>query len=59
MPRPHRSSDPANTVSSVKRLMGRTRAQVADADKLPYTVVDDSPAWPCVETAVGARHPWR
>ncbi|WP_276835228.1 Hsp70 family protein [Chryseobacterium cucumeris] len=34
--------DPANTVSSVKRLMGRTRAQVQDADKLSYKVADEN-----------------
>ena len=32
--------DPANTVVSVKRLMGRRRDQVVDVDQLPYTVVD-------------------
>ncbi|MDO9252495.1 MAG: Fe-S protein assembly chaperone HscA [Hydrogenophaga sp.] len=49
-------SDPANTVSSVKRLMGRTRAQVADADKLPYTVVDDN-GMAVVETVAGRKTP--
>jgi molecular chaperone HscA len=49
-------SDPANTVSSVKRLMGRTRAQVADADKLPYTVVDQS-GMAVVETIAGRKTP--
>ena len=32
--------DPANTISSVKRLMGRRFADVHDAARLPYTVVD-------------------
>jgi molecular chaperone HscA len=49
-------SDPANTVSSVKRLMGRTRAQVADTDKLPYTVVDDN-GMAVVETVAGRKTP--
>lgn len=34
------STDAANTIASVKRLMGRKRADVHDVDNLPYTVVD-------------------
>jgi len=37
------TQDPANTISSVKRLMGRTRADLAASGvlgRLPYTVVD-------------------
>ena len=49
-------SDPANTVSSVKRLMGRTRAQVVDVDKLPYTVVDDN-GMAVVDTVAGRKTP--
>jgi molecular chaperone HscA len=49
-------SDPANTVSSVKRLMGRSRAQVADVDKLPYTVVDEN-GMAVVETIAGRKTP--
>jgi molecular chaperone HscA len=48
--------DPANTVSSVKRLMGRTRAQVADANKLPYNVVDEN-GMAMVETIAGRKTP--
>jgi molecular chaperone HscA len=48
--------DPANTVSSVKRLMGRTRAQVVGADKLPYTVVDQN-GMAVVETVAGHKTP--
>ena len=48
--------DPANTVSSVKRLLGRTRAQVADADKLPYRVLDDG-GMAVVETVAGRKTP--
>ena len=49
-------ADPANTISSVKRLMGRTRAQVVDADKLPYTVVDDQ-GMAVVQTTAGRKTP--
>ena len=48
--------DPANTVSSVKRLMGRTRSQVVDADKLPYSVVDDN-GMAVVDTVAGLKTP--
>ncbi|QIM52287.1 Fe-S protein assembly chaperone HscA [Hydrogenophaga crocea] len=48
--------DPANTVSSVKRLMGRRREQVADVDKLPYTVADDN-GMAVVETVAGRKTP--
>lgn len=48
--------DPANTVSSVKRLMGRTRAQVVDADKLSYNVVEDK-GMAVVETIAGRKTP--
>lgn len=48
--------DPANTVSSVKRLMGRRREQVADVDKLSYTVVDDN-GMAVVETVAGRKTP--
>ena len=49
-------SDPANTVSSVKRLMGRTRAQVADVDKLAYAVIDDQ-GMAVVDTLAGRKTP--
>ncbi|MBL0944356.1 MAG: Fe-S protein assembly chaperone HscA [Hydrogenophaga sp.] len=48
--------DPANTVSSVKRLMGRRREQVVDVDKLPYTVADDN-GMAVVETVAGRKTP--
>jgi molecular chaperone HscA len=48
--------DPANTVSSVKRLMGRTRAQVTDVDKLPYTVVDEN-GMAVIDTVAGRKTP--
>ncbi len=48
--------DPANTVSSVKRLMGRSQAQVADADKLPYTITDDH-GMAVIDTVAGRKTP--
>lgn len=49
-------SDPANTISSVKRLMGRRRAQVGDVDKLSYTVVDEQ-GMAQVRTVAGLKTP--
>jgi molecular chaperone HscA len=48
--------DPANTVSSVKRLMGRRRDQVTDVDKLSYSVVDES-GMAVVDTVAGRKTP--
>ncbi|TNF54543.1 MAG: Fe-S protein assembly chaperone HscA [Burkholderiales bacterium] len=48
--------DPANTISSAKRLMGRRRDQVTDVDKLSYTVVDDQ-GMAVVETVAGRKTP--
>ena len=48
--------DPANTVSSVKRLMGRSHAQVVDVDKLAYTVVEQD-GMAVVETVAGRKTP--
>jgi molecular chaperone HscA len=48
--------DPANTVSSVKRLMGRSKAQVADADKLPYTIAEDH-GMAVIDTVAGRKTP--
>ncbi|MEZ5646951.1 MAG: Fe-S protein assembly chaperone HscA [Burkholderiaceae bacterium] len=48
--------DPANTISSVKRLMGRSRAQVVDVDRLPYTVVDEN-GMAVIETVAGRKTP--
>ncbi|MBD3892314.1 Fe-S protein assembly chaperone HscA [Hydrogenophaga sp.] len=45
--------DPANTISSVKRLMGRTRAQVARVEKLPYRVLDLQDASMSAQPAAG------
>ncbi len=49
-------SDPANTISSVKRLMGRRRDQVADVHKLSYAVVDEQ-GMAVVETVAGRKTP--
>ncbi len=49
-------SDPANTVSSVKRLMGRARAQLTEPDKLPYTVQDLN-GMAVVQTVAGLKTP--
>ncbi|WP_302175308.1 Fe-S protein assembly chaperone HscA [uncultured Hydrogenophaga sp.] len=48
--------DPANTISSVKRLMGRRRDQVGDVDKLSYVVVDDN-GMAVVDTVAGRKTP--
>ncbi|MDP3522161.1 MAG: Fe-S protein assembly chaperone HscA [Hydrogenophaga sp.] len=48
--------DPANTISSVKRLMGRRLADVADAARLPYTVLD-RPGMAAVATVAGEKSP--
>jgi molecular chaperone HscA len=39
-PRPALAQDPENTIASVKRFMGRSLADVAGHDKLPYRFVD-------------------
>ncbi len=48
--------DPANTISSVKRLMGRRRDQVADVDRLSYAVVDEN-GMAVVDTVAGRKTP--
>ena len=48
--------DPTNTISSVKRLMGRRRDQVVDADKLSYSIIDDN-GMAVVETVAGRKTP--
>lgn len=48
--------DPANTVVSVKRLMGRVRHEVAHVDSLPYTVLD-RPGMATIATAGGEKTP--
>ncbi len=48
--------DPANTVVSVKRLMGRRRDQVVDVEQLPYSVVDEQ-GMAQVQTVAGLKTP--
>jgi molecular chaperone HscA len=50
------ASDPRNTVSSVKRFMGRSLEDVQRHDKLPYTFVG-KPGMVHVETAAGVKSP--
>ncbi len=48
--------DPENTLVSVKRFMGRTLAEVAGRDKLPYRFVDQ-PGMVAIETRDGLKNP--
>jgi len=50
------SEDPHNTLSSIKRLMGRSRADVADTSDMPYAFVD-SPGIVQIDTAAGIKTP--
>jgi len=53
------TQDPANTISSVKRLMGRTRADLQASgvlERLPYTVVDGA-GMAAVRTVAGDISP--
>ena len=53
------TQDPANTISSVKRLMGRTRADLQASgvlERLPYTVVDGV-GMAAVRTVAGDKSP--
>jgi molecular chaperone HscA len=50
------ADDPANTVVSVKRFMGRGVADVAKYGALPYHFTD-APGMVAIETAAGARSP--
>jgi molecular chaperone HscA len=50
------TTDPANTIVSVKRLMGRQRGDVVQVDQLPYTVLD-TPQMASVQTVVGDKSP--
>lgn len=50
------SEDPHNTLSSIKRLMGRSRADVADTSDMPYAFID-SPGIVQIDTAAGIKTP--
>ena len=48
------ADDPANTIASVKRLMGRGMADVQHADQLPYELVDQ-PGMVGIQTVAGVK----
>ncbi|MFN5177918.1 Fe-S protein assembly chaperone HscA, partial [Limnohabitans sp.] len=50
------AQDPANTIASVKRFMGRGLKDVAHPDKLPYRFVDQ-PGMLGIETVQGTKSP--
>ena len=50
------SSDVLNTIASAKRLMGRGLADVADAEQIPYRLVD-SPGMVSIATVAGTKTP--
>ncbi|MBB5205317.1 molecular chaperone HscA [Inhella inkyongensis] len=52
----HAAEDAANTVGSVKRLMGRRLVDVAEAAKLPYAL-EDGPGMVGVRTCEGHKSP--
>ena len=49
-------NDPGNTIASVKRLMGRGLADITNAGKLPYALVD-APGMVRVRTIAGEKTP--
>ncbi|RYF82343.1 MAG: Fe-S protein assembly chaperone HscA [Comamonadaceae bacterium] len=51
-----RAQDPANTITSVKRLMGRGLSDIANAASLPYSLVDEG-GMVRVQTAAGLKSP--
>jgi molecular chaperone HscA len=55
-PRTSQADDPANTIVSVKRFMGRGVSDVAKYGALPYRFVD-SPGMVAIDTAAGVRSP--
>jgi molecular chaperone HscA len=50
------ADDPANTIASVKRLMGRGIADVQHANQLPYELVDQ-PGMVGINTVAGVKSP--
>lgn len=50
------SGDPKNTISSAKRLIGRTMKDLADVHNLPYDLVDD-PTMVRISTSAGVKSP--
>jgi molecular chaperone HscA len=52
----NQTTDPGNTIASVKRLMGRGVADVAHAAQLPYALVDE-PGMARIRTIAGVKSP--
>lgn len=52
----NQTMDPGNTIASVKRLMGRGVADVAQVEKLPYALVDE-PGMARIRTIAGIKSP--
>ncbi|MBC7376266.1 MAG: Fe-S protein assembly chaperone HscA [Burkholderiaceae bacterium] len=50
------ANDPANTIASVKRFMGRGLADIANRDKLPYSFID-KPGMVSLQTVHGEKSP--
>jgi molecular chaperone HscA len=50
------AQDPENTIVSVKRFMGRSLADVANPDRLPYQFVDHA-GMVCLQTVAGVKSP--
>ncbi len=50
------TTDPLNTIVSVKRLMGRAFQDIAEAAQLPYRLLD-APGMVKLDTAAGAKSP--
>ena len=55
-PKSEQADDPANTIVSVKRFMGRSMADVARYGALPYKFID-APGMVKVETVAGVKSP--
>ncbi len=56
----HQSLDPRNTIVSVKRFMGRARADVQHVESMPYDFVDrgdEAPGMLQLRTAAGVKSP--
>ena len=51
------ASDPANTIVSFKRFMGRTLADIRDAASLPYAFVDHGQGMLGIRTQAGDKSP--
>lgn len=51
-----RASDPANTVTSAKRLMGRGLGDIANRSAMPYTLLDEG-GMVKVQTVAGPKSP--